>query len=72
MILHPIRLHRLLNHLSTREFQPLPSGVGLKTVNEAAEAGLIEREPRSRFSARPRCKLTTKGSLLIKDEQAIR
>ena len=52
------RLLRLLRALHTSSYRAIPSQVGLKTVNLASEAELIERDG---GLYRPRCRLTPTG-----------
>jgi hypothetical protein len=58
-----VRLALLLRGLNRSSYGELPWQVGRKTVNVAAEAGLVEVEPRSSQSLRPRCTLTELGDL---------
>jgi hypothetical protein len=58
-----VRLALLLQGLNRSSFEELPWQVGRKTVNAAADAGLVEVEPGSVHIPRPRCRLTELGAL---------
>lgn len=60
------RMRRLLKGITNRSFKPQPRGVGLKTVIEALEAGLIEIEGNFQMR-RVRCKLTPLGHAVAND-----
>lgn len=58
-----VRLALLMQGLNRSSFEELPWQVGRKTVNIAADAGLVEVEPASLQRIRPRCRLTELGAL---------
>lgn len=59
------RMSRLLTGITNRSFRPQPKGVGLKTIIEALEAGLIQIDGEFKLR-RVRCKLTPKGHAATK------
>lgn len=66
-----VRLALLLRALNCSSFEELPWQVGRKTVNAAADAGLVEVEPDSMQRLRPRCRLTELGALYIEENRFV-
>ena len=59
------RMRLLLKGSSTRVFRSQPKGVGLKTIFQALELGVIEVKGDLRID-RVKCKLTAKGQAVAK------
>lgn len=66
-----VRLALLLRGLNRDSFEELPWQVGRKTVNFAAQAGLVEVEPGSLQRLRPRCRLTEIGVLYREENRYV-